>query len=328
MSQKIPVILDIDTGSDDAVALITALKAPELEVKWIATTWGNVPLAEATENSLRVLDLARSAGLLAAEIELYAGAERPLARDLHEGRRRRDRYSGLIDGEEVYMHPPILPGRPYTQQAEAQFAPFKYIDYLSSATEPQTIIATGPLTNLAIALSLEPNIVSKIKELIVMGGGYQKANVTPYAEANFWNDPEAVACVLHSGLKPLLVPLDATHEAYLRESEYREIFANSGELGEFCCALLEQRQKLHDLNQPLAEPQAVTLHDVLAVCAAFAPQLLSDCLEVHCQICLSAQANGHLVIDRRENPAEANARFAYHADRAAFVATLTRLFQA
>lgn len=176
-------IIDTDTASDDAVALIMALRWPDVDVKAITTVSGNVPLEQATRNALYTVELC------GADVPVYAGAARPLVRQPSHA----DWYHGK-DGLGDRGYPP--PQRP----PAAGHAVDALIDTINA--HPGIVLVTlGPLTNVALAVSRAPEIVSKVSRCIVMGGAAcTVGNVTPAAEYNIWCDPEAARIVFHSGL--------------------------------------------------------------------------------------------------------------------------------
>ncbi len=181
------LILDVDTGTDDAIALMLAVRHPDLELVGVTTVNGNNPVDACTDNTLRVLDL------LGAEVPVHEGAVSPLLRDdfpipravLHR------------DGS---MHPRELPlPRPRSAKADGRAAEFLVETYMA-ATEPITLVPVGPLTNIALAIRLEPRIVERIPRTVIMGGAHELGNVTPSAEFNVWVDPDAARIVLRAGL--------------------------------------------------------------------------------------------------------------------------------
>lgn len=183
-----PFLIDTDTASDDAVALIMALRAPDVRVLAITTVAGNVPVAQATRNALSVVELCGS------EVPVYAGAAKPLLRE-HEDAAWFHGKDGM--GDQGY--PP--PGRaPETLPAdEAIIAAIR--------RHPGIVVVTlGPLTNIAMALARDPGIAANVSRCVVMGGNpCCEGNVTPAAEYNMWADPEAARIVLRSGLPIELV---------------------------------------------------------------------------------------------------------------------------
>src|SRR5260370_10272577 len=184
-----PFLIDTDTASDDAVALIMALRAAEVEVAAITVVAGNVPLEQATRNALYTVELCGSAA------PVYAGAARPLLREYQHAQWFHGR-DGL--GDQGYPPPKRKP--------EAKHAVDAFIDVVSA--NPGIVVVTlGPLTNVALAMARAPEIFKNVSRCVVMGGNAcTEGNVTPAAEYNMWVDPEAARRGLRSGLPIELVP--------------------------------------------------------------------------------------------------------------------------
>lgn len=309
------IILDVDTGSDDAVAILCAALSEELEVVGICTEC-LLPIEVTTANTLKVLNL------LGKRIPVYRGAHQAMVRNLSPLRRRRMVFNQPIitDGKEVRMHMPFdLPLG--DQREEEKDAASFYADYLHHSGEKVTIVLTAPMTNLALALLMEPKIVDNIEELVIMGGGYQAANVSPYAESNIFRDPEAAQRVLNCGAKITLLPLDATHAAALSLSQQQRIKALGNPFATFTSELMASRRIVYDSSQPLKEAgeSLVPLHDALCIAYLLRPQVLTRVRECRCEVsCGPGPADGTLLVDERATPAEPNVRMALDADREIF----------
>ncbi len=199
MTERLPIIIDSDPGKDDAVAILLALASPDkLDVRAITVVAGNVPLA-LTERNARAL--AALAGR--DDIPVYAGYAAPLSHALITAEHIHGK-SG-IDGAE-------LPA-PRQPLAEA-YAVEAIIESLRSAPDRSlTLCALGPLTNVAAALARAPEICTRIRAIVMMGGAIGLGNVTPSAEFNVYVDPQAAAAVLASGVPIVMIPLDVTHQA-------------------------------------------------------------------------------------------------------------------
>ena len=251
-----PVILDVDTGVDDALAIMLAIRSPELEVKGILTVSGNVHLSQTTANTLTVLDL-----LEAPPIPVAAGAAVPLARpgitagDVHGG-------DGL--GGVAHRFPPSH--RVVTADA---------VGFLLEAIGRQpgqvTLIATAPLTNIALAIEKEAQTVRKLRALFVMGGAVRvPGNVGPVSEFNFAMDPEAAAIVLQAGLPLTLVPLDVTERVVLTRKLLDSINP-AGKLHAFVEEIVAGTMAFHRMR---GEGEGIVLHDPLAVGVALDSSLV------------------------------------------------------
>ena len=190
-----PIIIDTDPGQDDAVAILLALASPaELEVLGIVAVAGNVPLALTQRNARIVCELAGR-----PEVPVYAGCERPMHRD-------------LVTAE--YIHGKTGLDGPVLSEPTMPLQPQHGVDYLVETLRRAedgsiTLCTLGPLTNIGMALVKAPDIVPKVREIVMMGGAYfEVGNTTPAAEFNIYVDPHAADLVLRSGIPVTIIPLD------------------------------------------------------------------------------------------------------------------------
>ncbi len=319
------VILDVDTGSDDAIAIMLACYCRQVEVVGICSVDGSRPVDNATDNTLRVLHLVGR-----EDIPVYRGCPGPMVKEIYKDR---------IDVWNNPKYRPVFPIRErarfhidfdYLDEAEVtcQNTPAVsfYVDYLRNTKEKVTLVATGPLTNLGMAFRIAPDIVNNIEELVIMGGGDTITNISSSAEGNIWRDPEAAARVLASGANIILVPCDATHRGYITAEEADEIAALGSPAAEFTSKLCHQRILAHTITQPLEVPDSAAIHDALAFCYVLDPTVLKDVREVHCEIGLRDFSDGQTIIDPRFYDEEHNCRFAYDADREKFIRLMKDIF--
>ena len=219
------VIFDTDPGVDDAMALFFLLRSPELELEAITTVFGNVDVEQTTRNALILLDVAGR-----AEIPVAGGAGRPLM-----PHRQRQQGGALVHGDNG-LGGVSLPAP--SRSAGSQRAAELIVERVMAAPGEITLVAVGPLTNIALATCLEPRIVENVRELIVMGGAATvPGNVTPLAEANFHNDPEAASIVVAAGYKLALVGLDVTLQALIEPGQVDVLRERGGEVGAFIHAI-------------------------------------------------------------------------------------------
>lgn len=198
MAQKI--ILDVDTGNDDAVAILMAGHHPSIELVAVTVTHGNAPLAVTLTNTLRVV----SAGEL-KDVPVYAGAAVPL---IAEQRSNID-----LAGRELPLSSTNLAPQPI------HAVDFLRSYYNSPAGADTVYVPVGPMTNLALALRLEPELVARIPRIVTMGGAYSEGNTTPSAEFNYWADPEAAHVVYNVGIPILMVGLEVTKQALVTPTD-------------------------------------------------------------------------------------------------------------
>lgn len=302
MGEKIKIILDVDTGSDDAAAIMMAALEEKIELLAVCTVAGNLPLENTTENTLRVREL------LGAEFPVYRGCSGAMLPN-RQGKIAR-----------ISMHQESLSLPPSVRGIEAEHAVFYYIDTLLKSAGDITLVAVAPLTNLAMAMRLQPEICGKIKEIVLMGGG-TKGNRTPAAEFNIWCDPEAAQIVLDSGVPIRMVPLDATLTARVSEADVADFRKMGTPAAEALAEFVECGIRFCQEKHPQEKITSTPLHDALAVCAVAHPEVLQEVLFTRVDVdCGGGAADGQTVVDRRgftEKPR--NVQFACHADTAFFV---------
>ena len=220
---SIPVIIDCDPGHDDALALWFAAGHPSLDVRAVTTVGGNVPLEHTSRNARVVLSVAG-----VADVPVAAGAEGPLARVLETAE--------WIHGANG-LGGPVLPEP--TVPLDPRTATELMADVLLSADEPVAIIATGPITNVAVLLRDRPELAARIREVVWMGGSTERGNATPYAEFNAMVDPEALDLVVRSGVKFTMVGLNVTHHALVTPEVRARLAAIGNRTSAFGDELLE-----------------------------------------------------------------------------------------
>ena len=204
------IIIDTDPGQDDAVAILLALASPdEIEVLGITAVAGNVPLSLTERNARIVCELAGR-----PDIAVYAGCDRPLRRK-------------LVTAEHVHgktgLDGPKLP-EPKIKLQEKHGVDFIIDTILQEPENSVSLCPLGPLTNIASAILKQPKIVSRIKQIVLMGGAYfEVGNITPTAEFNIFVDPDAAKIVFEAGIDMVVMPLDVTHKA-LVTGERNEAF--------------------------------------------------------------------------------------------------------
>lgn len=312
------LILDVDTGTDDAVAVMLAALHPALDLVGCTTVNGNIPVAFCTENTLRVLD-----HIGRGDIPVFEGLSRPIVRlDLPVPRRKRD-----LAGR---YHPDILPVPPTERRKQDATAIEFLIETYRAATDPITLVPVAPLSNIAAVLALDPKFVDRVPELVIMGGAHALGNVTPSAEFNIWADPEAASVVFAAGFpKITLLPLDATHRAPLSREHCAQLEALGTAAGQAAAAFIGHRIVVHDEHQKQAVPHTTPVHDALAVATLVEPALVST-RRLHVAVETRGELTlGRTVIDTHgRGPHAPNCDVAFDADAAAFADLLLRSFAA
>jgi inosine-uridine nucleoside N-ribohydrolase len=304
------LVLDVDTGTDDAVAIMLAALHPDLELLGVTTVQGNVAVELCTENSLRVLDhIGRS------DVGVYQGAARPLIRPGHPAPR-----TGLSRG----VHGDYLELAPARSTVRASAAVEYLVETFMHAGGDVVLVPTGPLTNVATALLAKPELSRRIRRVVLMGGGDRVANATSSAEFNIWADPEAARIVLRSGIEEIVVvPLDSTHEALVSSEDCQALRRLGNPAGAAAASMIETRIAGYEASSPIGEGRAAPVHDAVCVAYLLAPEILS--LEaVHVDVETSGElTTGRTVVDRRSHADHApNVSWSFHADRERFVEIL------
>lgn len=243
MAQKI--IIDTDPGQDDAVAILLALASPELEILGITAVAGNVPLALTELNARKVLALAKR-----SDVPVFAGCPTPLTRKLVTA----EHVHGKTGLDGVELPPPTVP-------AQDRHA----VDFIVETLrrEPAgsvTLVPIGPLTNIATAFRQAPEIVARVRQIVLMGGAYfEVGNITPASEFNIHVDPEAAQIVFAAGAPLVVLPLDATHQALTSRAWVDAMAALPGRCGPAIAGWTDfferfDKEKYGSLGAPLHDP--------------------------------------------------------------------------
>ena len=272
-------LIDTDVASDDAVALIMALRAP-VHVVAITTVAGNVDVQQATRNALYTVELC------GARVPVYRGAEKPLAR-AHENATWFHGHDGL--GDHNYRDP--------RQSPEAMHAVDAIIEVIE-ANPGLVLVTLGPLTNVALALTKKPEIATKVGRCVVMGGApCCEGNVTPAAEYNIWVDPEAARIVMLSGLPVELVGWQTCRgEAVLNEADIARIHAGGSELARFA---IECNSCAREAYKVQTGEDGIALPDPVAVSVALDPSIGTEWSEHYIDVEIRSElTRGMTVVDR------------------------------
>ena len=241
----IPIILDCDPGHDDALAMILASCNPAIDLRGITTVSGNGAIDKVTLNARRVATLAK------INVPIAEGAGKSIlgafesATDIHG--------ESALDG--ANLPEPKVP-------LDAMHAVDLMAKLIKGSEEAMTIVATGPLTNVALFLKMYPELRNRIKEIVFMGGSASRGNRTPYAEFNIWMDPEAADVVLRSGISSTMCGLDVTHQALVTKEVFARIEALGTPLATTVIGLLKFFAKTYDEVFEMPDPP---LHDPVAV---------------------------------------------------------------
>ncbi len=302
------IILDVDTGTDDAVALMIAALSPDIELVGATTVNGNTALQNCTENSLRVFDHIGLTG-----VPVHEGMSQPLVRpNPHQINPASRIHGDFLD----------LP--PSRSTKGSQHAVDWLIDTYMASDGDITLVPVGPMTNIATAMRKEPRIIERIPELVIMGGAHDHGNATASAEFNIFLDPEAAWIVVNCGRPIRMLPLDATHEALVSKEDCARLRALGTPAAIATAIFIEKRIDGYDATQPMHRLGAAPVHDALAVCAVIDPTVITTHF-IHVDVETGGElSRGRTVCDfRGRSRKERNVHFAMDADEPKFISMLT-----
>lgn len=250
------VIIDTDPGVDDALALLLAMSSPELKIEGLTPVAGNVPLSLTLPNALRMVEIAGR-----TDIPVAAGAKAPLMRRLVTAE-----YAHGENGLGGAVFP-----EPKTKPVAAPAAVF-IRDIVRKYPGEVTLIAVGPLTNVATALNLDPELAGMIKGLTIMGGSLSGGNITPAAEFNIYVDPEAARIVFQSGIPVNMVGLDVTRKTSLTDEHVRTLEAANNPISQGAAKIARSAINHNREQGFLVGPN---MHDSLALASFLDPSLVT-----------------------------------------------------
>lgn len=247
------IIIDCDPGIDDAFLLAMAVASEDIELLGVTTTYGNVGLGHTTNNALRVLDW------LGSSVPVYAGVGRAILSNRVD--------AAAYHGETGLEAPQI--GQP-RRGAEAENAIHYLVRTLAGSPDKVTLVASGPLTNLAIALRLEPSIADKIEQIVFMGGSTDYGNDSPAAEFNLLCDPHAAQIVLDSGVPTVMFGLNVTHQVIATPREVERMRALGNRAGRVFADMAEFFAKVYRERYGFA---GSALHDPCTIAWLLRPDI-------------------------------------------------------
>lgn len=275
------IIIDTDPGVDDAVAILLALKHPSLRVEALTTVAGNVGVDNTTRNALGVLKLADR-----SDVPVYRGASQPLKRvTSHASDAHGDSGLGGVDLE---TH-----GLQVQEQQAAEFI----VDFTRKHPGEIALVPIGPMTNIAQALTLDPTLVERVPEVVIMGGAEFTGNITPSAEFNFWYDPHAADMVMRAGFqKVTMVGLDATSQVFMSPGIRDLLRRLKDPIAQFVYDITEKYADFYWERRRLVGAE---LCDALAI-AAMIDDAVLDFVEAHVELCVDGLCEGRSVVARTE----------------------------
>lgn len=276
------ILIDTDPGIDDAMAILFALKAPELDVLALTTVFGNHFVEITTRNALRLLELAGR-----EDIPVARGAGSPLVRSFTSPPTFVHGEDGLGDAG--------LTGEPDSEAAHTRAAQF-IVEAVMSRPGEITLVPIGPLTNIAMALKLEPRIVKAAKRVVLMGGtAFAPGNVSPVAEANIFNDPEAAAVVFGAGWDVVMVGLDVTTKIHMTRAYIDALGTTRAPYAELVARIAPHYQAFH--LREYGNDGTLHTHDPAAIAYLIRPDLFQTVQ--HCvRVDRSSYGTGQIIVDR------------------------------
>jgi inosine-uridine nucleoside N-ribohydrolase len=299
----VKLILDCDPGHDDAIALLLALASPEVDLLGVTTVHGNQTLEKTTVNALKLLEFVGR-----TDVRVAAGADRALCREPY--------VAAYVHGDSG-LDGPTLPeptSAPVEQHA---------IDFIAgtvlAASEPVTLVPTGPLTNIALFLARHPGAAERVARIVLMGGAIGEGNVTPAAEFNIWADPEAADRVFSSGLDVTMIGLDVTHRAIFGSGPAEQLRV-SGRVGSMVAELLEFYGRFHRETYGW---DGSPIHDAVALAHSFRPGIVETVRTGVRVDCDGGLGRGRTNVDLRGRMGwEPNAEVGVEIDAEAFIELL------
>lgn len=272
-----PIILDCDPGHDDAMAMILAAYSPKIELLGITTVSGNGIIGKVTENALRICSLAN------ITVPVAQGAGSAILGSVEA--------STEIHGETALDGAP-LPAPIF--ELEKVGGVELIAQLVSNHPEKVTLVATGPLTNIALFLKMYPELKEKIANIVFMGGSASRGNRTPYAEFNIWMDPEAADVVLKSNLPLTMCGLDVTHQALVTKEVFKRLEQMGTSLSNTVIGLLKFFAQTYEEVFEMPDPP---LHDPVAIAVLIDPTVTTNRL-VHVEVELNGTfTRGATVVD-------------------------------
>jgi pyrimidine-specific ribonucleoside hydrolase len=278
-TSPIPVILDVDTGVDDAMAILFAVAHPGVDVRAITCVAGNTSLGQVVANTLSILDLAG-----APDIPVAAGAIRPLI--------EQPRAASHVHGDGG-LGGATLP--PSSRSAVDEGAIALMHRTIMQSDAPITIVALAPQTNLALLLRAHPEVVPRIERILFMGGSASLGNATAVAEFNVWHDPEAAAIVLDSGVPTYMYGLDVFNNVWVDQSVTERLRASDVPLEQVVGTLLDTRYPEENGDDG---PYRGWIGDAGAVCALVDPEAVGTRV-LPVRVELAGYSRGQTLVDRR-----------------------------
>lgn len=282
---RVPVIADVDTGVDDALALFVLARSPQIRLKAVTCVAGNAEISHVVRNTLNVLELAG-----AGDVPVGRGAERPLINEL----RTAHGFHGAngLGGFEL----------PDSHGALSDLSAIELIRWaIEDSDMPVTVMAVGPLTNVALFIRAYPRHAAKLARIVFMGGSTGLGNASAVAEFNAWHDPEALAIVLDSGIPTTMYGLEVFTDAKVQDSDCLQLLESPDPGNRLVGGLLQY--VAHQDAEDHIPRGGTSIGDAGAACLIVQPETV--CLDEYpVSVVLSGESRGQTIVDRRSKPGE------------------------
>jgi len=273
------IILDTDPGIDDAMAIFTAMAHPQIDLLGLTTTFGNVSVDQATKNALSLV------GMAGLDTPVAKGVATPWVKDLNP-------FPDFVHGADGFGNVNLeAPKSKPIDKSAAQFI----VDQVNDNPGEISIVAIGPLGNLAAALQIDPSIAAKVKQVVLMGGVIAAdGNVSPVAEANILSDPHAADKVMAAAWSVVIVGLDVTHQVVLNNALFAKIAKENKKVGQF---MADAARFYIDFYSSIRDIDGCYAHDVSAVAYVVDPTIFGT---IEGEVCVATEgvAIGQTVMSR------------------------------
>lgn len=273
------IILDTDPGIDDAMAIFTAMSHPQIDLLGLTTTFGNVSVEQATQNALTLVEM------VGVDIPVAKGVATPWVKDLSP-------FPDFVHGIDGFGNLNLpRPNRQEIAQSAAEFI----VEQVNANPGEVTLVAIGPLGNLAAALQIDPTITEKVKQVVLMGGVIAAdGNVSPVAEANILSDPHAADKVMAADWSVVIVGLDVTHQVVLSNALFEKIKQENTVVGSF---MAKAAQFYIDFYTSVRDIDGCYAHDVSAVAYVVEPDIFGT---IEGEVCVATEgvAIGQTIMSR------------------------------
>ena len=289
------IIIDADPGTDDAFAIVLAAKSKDIQIEGITTVNGNCSLANATNNALNLIDM------LDINVNVYEGSNQSLtlnrndATDVHG--------NNGMGGVSL----PNLMGRVNQDRSAIDFL----IETVNNNPKQITVVAIGPLTNIALAIQKDSNFAKNIKSLVVMGGGKEAGNITQWAEFNFYIDGKAASIVLNSGIEDIvIIPLNVTEKNILTQQKENQLLSIDNKIAKFLYDITRASAKF-DMEKGF---EGACMHDPVTIAYLIDKEIVK-LYDFHMDVITEGEMEGKCIFDDSK---ESNCRVALDIDSEKF----------